>query len=263
MVVTFQAAVEGGHPTADGLLAEVIRGAARLIAHSRAGAANIERIAGLAPGTVAILPPGVPAADFAPRGEMPDTDPPTLVFLGRLVDCKGADTAIDAVARLQGRARLCLVGDGPDRGRLEAAVAARGLGPLVRFEGLVEDRRRCQILAQSFAMLVPSRHEELFGMVAVEGALSGLPVIASAIGGLTDILRPGETGFLCPPGDAAAMAAAVETLLRDPGLARRMGAAGRARALAEYSVERMTDAHERIYRACLAQPLAGSDVARA
>jgi glycosyltransferase involved in cell wall biosynthesis len=59
------------------------------------------------------------------------------------------------------------------------------------------------------------------------------------------------------------MAAAVETLLRDPGLARRMGAAGRARALAEYSVERMTDAHERIYRACLAQPLAGSDVARA
>jgi glycosyltransferase involved in cell wall biosynthesis len=83
--------------------------------------------------------------------------------------------------------------------------------------------------------------------VAVEGALSGLPVIASAIGGLQEIVQSGRTGLLCPPGDAGALAHAMRTLLGDPARVRRMGEAGRARALAHYTIEQTVERYEELY----------------
>jgi glycosyltransferase involved in cell wall biosynthesis len=103
-------------------------------------------------------------------------------------------------------------------------------------------------------MVVPSLHHELFGMVAVEGALAGLPVIASATGGLQEIVEPGRTGFLAPAGDAPALARYLRILLADPALARRMGEAGRANALLRYTIEATTDRYERLYADCLARP---------
>ena len=78
--------------------------------------------------------------------------------------------------------------------------------------------------------VVPSLWREPFGLVAVEAMAAGLPVVASDTGGLSDIVRPGQTGLLVPPGDAAALAAALETLLDDAALRARMGAAGRIQA---------------------------------
>ena len=84
-------------------------------------------------------------------------------------------------------------------------------------------------------------------MVAVEGALLGLPVIASATGGLQEIVEPGRTGFLFLPGDAGALAGHRRTLLADPALSRRMGAAGRAKALSHYTIAHTADRYEQLY----------------
>lgn len=90
------------------------------------------------------------------------------------------------------------------------------------------------LYADSYMVAVPSVWEEPFGLVAVEAMATGRPVVASQTGGLQDIVHHGETGLLVPPGDAEALAEALATLLDDPALAARMGAAGRAVVEAEY-----------------------------
>lgn len=90
---------------------------------------------------------------------------------------------------------------------------------------------------------VPSLWREPFGLVAVEAMAAGLPVVASDTGGLSDIVRPGETGLLVPPGDAEALAAALETLLDDAGLRARMGAAGRIQAETEHDWQAVIRRH--------------------
>ena len=89
-------------------------------------------------------------------------------------------------------------------------------------------------------------------MSILEAMAAGLPVVASAVGGIPEIVRDGETGLLVPPGDADALAAALGRLLDDDGLRRRLGAAGRERALDEFDVVRFGDAHVDAYRRALA-----------
>jgi glycosyltransferase involved in cell wall biosynthesis len=125
------------------------------------------------------------------------------------------------------------------------------LGSFVRFAGQVDDTERRRLLSESFVVVVPSLHEELFGMVAVEGALSGLPVIASAIGGLQEIVEHGRTGFLFPAGNAGALARHLRTLIADPAASRRMGTAGRAKALLHYTIEHTADSYEHIYASAI------------
>jgi len=143
---------------------------------------------------------------------------------------------------------LYIIGDGPKRRSLEEMVHSRSLDALVSFEGAVDDETRKRLLSKSSIMIVPSRHEELFGMVAVEGALTGLPIIASAVGGLSEIVD--GIGLLCPPGDAASLAMSLNVLIQDQPLAARLGQAGRARALASYTVDQMVDAYEKLYTEC-------------
>lgn len=246
-VVTLQSALLQSSVNTENLTASILKKAARVVAVSRASAANIAKFSDTELSEIDIVPPGIPAEAFAPSSDVDLSGEPVIVFLGRLVPEKGADVAIEAFAQLKEKARLLLIGDGPERGRLEAMVRDLNVSDKVRFAGLTDDAERMQLLSTSFAMVVPSLHEELFGMVAVEGALSGLPVVASAKGGLQEIVEPGRTGYLCPPGDARAFAESLSALLSNPERARTMGMAGREKALGQYTIKHTIDSYEKIY----------------
>ena len=174
-----------------------------------------------------------------------------LLFIGRLVPVKGIDTLLRAFAtalREQPDLRLDIAGDGPLRGELESLAGELGLAGSVRFLGRTEGVGA--EMEQAATVVVPSLGEG-FGMVALEAAERGRPVIASAVGGLPEIIADGRTGVLVPAGDAPALAAAIVALVRDPERAAVMGRAARERALAEFSLARCADRTDALYREAL------------
>ena len=152
-----------------------------------------------------------------------------ILFLGRLVPIKGADVLIDAVAGSAGTTAL-IAGDGPARAELERRGRTGGVD--VRFLGAVDEPRRAELLAACDAVAVPSRvlrdgRHEGMPLVVLEAMFAGAPVVASASGGIAEIVRDNETGLLVPPGDATALAAALARLREDPALRARIASGGR------------------------------------
>ncbi|MCP4574443.1 MAG: glycosyltransferase family 4 protein [bacterium] len=191
----------------------------------------------LDPDRIHLLPKGIDAERFHPADAPPNQ--PTVGFVGQLIDRKGlpeimaAWTHVDAADRPD-RPRLHLAGTGP-----LAADVERWRGTLqhpenVAVAGFVEDP--AAFLRDLSVLLMPS-HAEGFGLAAAEGSACGLPVIAARASSLPEIVIDGETGLLVPPGDAPALAAAINSLLDDPGLARTLGAAGRRRIQACFRPE--------------------------
>mgnify|MGYP000997476360 CR=1 FL=1 len=130
--------------------------------------------------------------------------------------------------------------------RVAATLAPGGPGrPWLEPLGWVAHDQMPALYARAAVCAVPSVWEEPFGLVAVEAMAAGRPVVASRTGGLARIVADGETGLLTPPGDAAALADALARLLDDPALRARLGAAGRARALAEHTPARIQKTHYR------------------
>ena len=248
-ILMFHAALRGRF-IGDGVLSALIRDATLLVAPCRAGAVNVAETTGIPVEAIRVVTPGIPTADYVPRPTAEDGAIPSFVFLGRLVDYKGADVAIEAIARLGGAACLRVIGDGPDRAKLERLVLRHGLTQLVKFDGpIMDQQKKDQALAAALAMVVPS-YKELFGTVAAEAALAGLPVIASRVGGLPETVVHGQTGLLVPPGDIGATANAMMRLVNEPALALQMGLAGRQHALENYTLERTAAAFEQIYAEC-------------
>ena len=144
-----------------------------------------------------------------------------LVFLGRLVSQKGCDTLIDALGRLAARGHspgLTIIGDGPDREALAQQAAEANVADQVMFRGKLTGRALADELARHRVMVVPSRYEEPFGIVALEGLASGCVPVVSERGGLTDAI--GGHGFTFPNGDAGALADRLEDILSDMAAAR-------------------------------------------
>ncbi len=157
-------------------------------------------------------------------------DPATLLYLGRLKPYKGVEVlirALPAVLRHHPEAALHIVGQGPDRPRLERVAWSLGLADRVRFHGYLSNAERDRLAARATIALAPSAFEG-YGVTCVEAGGRGMPVIASRVQGLRDSVIDGVTGVLVPHGDAHAMAAAVVRLLDDPHTCRSMGEAGRA-----------------------------------
>ncbi len=141
----------------------------------------------------------------------------TLLFVGRLVSDKGADLLIEALARLAlggRRPDLTVVGAGPDRVGLEGLAARLGVERQVEFAGLLEDARLSEAYRAHKIVVVPSRYEEPFGIVALEAIASGCVVVASEGGGLRDAVGP--CGLLFANGDVPALADALSRLLDSP-----------------------------------------------
>jgi glycosyltransferase involved in cell wall biosynthesis len=200
-------------------------------------------------GDVEVMGNGVdPRPARPPLGEVP-----LVAFGGRLVHEKGVDTLIAAFERVTTRlpeARLIIAGTGP----LEPDLRARavGLGDRVAFLGhLARDQMEAAFDA-AWVQVVPSLWPEPFGNVSTEAMMRGTAVIASDVGGQSDIVRDGRTGYLVPPGDVTALADRLLRLLGDRTRAEAFGAAGRRVAQAEYSREAALDQLERTYRDMIA-----------
>lgn len=180
----------------------------------------------------------------APAGE------PRIVCAGRLETQKGFDLAIGAVGRLRRRwpgVRLAIAGDGPARPALERQAAALGLAQAVDFLGWLAPGDIPGLLASASVVVMPSRDHELFGLVALQAAQVGRPIVASSLGGLREVVADGVTGMLVAPDDEGALAAGVGALLADPCRAMALGAAARRRAVAQFSWDRFVEAHEMVY----------------
>ncbi len=189
---------------------------------------------GAEPGRVHVIPSGFREWEYAagPGADpFPDTGRPRIGYVGRIAAQKGVSTLVQAAALLESPARVVLTGDGPDRAAVEAEAARLGLQDRVRFTGFVPHPQVAGILAHTDVLVLPSRYEEL-GSVLLEAIRAGVPIVASETGGIPEVVRDGENGLLCPPGDPAAFARAIDALLADGRLRRRMGAAGRARSQA-------------------------------
>ncbi len=185
-------------------------------------------------------------APLEPRGELRaalGVTGPTLAFAGRLTAAKSVEVAFAALEQLDGVA-LLVAGDGEERARLEALVRDRGLDARVRFLGAQTRGRVLQILRAADVAVLPSRWEN-FPHVVVEALSVGTPVVASAVGGVPEVVEDGVNGLLVPAGDPEALAAAVRRVLDEPGLRERLAAAGPG-SVEAYAPERVYGRLEQI-----------------
>ena len=180
----------------------------------------------------------------------PLDDPPTVTFAGRLAAEKGPDVLVRAFALARERvpaARLSIAGAGPGEPMLRALIGELGLGESAVLHGQLGGDALETTLARGWIHVVPSRWPEPFGLTATEAMMRGTAVVASDIGGLAETVAHESTGLRVPPGDASALADALVRLLSDRDLAERFGAAGRARARANFTVDDSIGRFERLY----------------
>ncbi len=170
-----------------------------------------------------------------------------VTCVGQLIDFKGINHLIDAAHLLRRRQALTvlIIGDGDRRLALTEQVRRLGLEEKVLILGKRDDVEL--LLAASDLFVCPSVWDEALGYVILEAMAAGLPVVASRVGGIPEVVREGETGLLVPPGDAEALAGAIASLLDDPGRRGRMGQAGRRIIEEAFSMEGAVAATARLY----------------
>lgn len=184
------------------------------------------------------------------KRETPAVENGNFAYVGRLVVEKGVSVLLEAVRllRAEGRAvRVLIIGDGPERVRLEKQIIASHLESCVRITGFLSGAALQHELGNVSSISIPTIMEETAGLAALEQMACGRPVIASAVGGLKEIVE--GAGLTFPPGDSAALANAMKRILDEPGLSSSLAALARQRVLKTFSFEVMLDAHVRVYRA--------------
>jgi len=235
------------------------RGAGHIIAISDASRRGIEERGEAARGNVTTVPNGIPAPDAA-RLTPPvavratlgiDRGRPLIVCAARLEKEKDVASLIAAMPAVVAAApeALCLVaGEGAEREALEAQIKKLGLGGAVRLMGFCEDA--ISLINAADVFVLPSLAEP-FGLVLIEAMALGKPVIATNAGGPREIVEDGRTGLLVAPGNPAALGAAISRLLLDEGVRTTMGARGKERFEAKYTLTRMTAGTVEAYRKAL------------
>lgn len=181
----------------------------------------------------------------------PGREPPHAVMVARLDDQKDHDTLLSALARLAHPLKMSLVGDGPRQSELRSRAAGLGLDH-VEFLGYRADVHRVLAGAQ---MLVLVSHWEGLPRSIIEGMRAGLPVVASDVGGVGELVSNGQTGLLVERGDTDALAQALNRMAEDPGLRRAMGRSGRERFEVELSMTRLVDETVAIYEEVIGRPI--------
>lgn len=168
-------------------------------------------------------------------------------WIGRLIGAKGGDVFLDALARLPQDLEVVIIGDGPERQALEAQAASRGLADRVRFLGLKEDAAR---LMRAFDVFPLSSRTEGTPIVLLEAMAAEVPVVATRVGGVPDVVGPAEA-LLVASEDPAALAEAIDQTRRDPAAATTRARAARARLSAHYGLERWITRYGEVYRGVL------------
>jgi len=230
---------------------QAYRCAHAVVANSNAAGRQLES-EGLAPAQIRIIPNGVDVDRFAPRaGARPVS---RILTVANLRQEKAHEVLLAAAAQLMPRypqLQFEIAGDGPRLAELRELARTLGLGDRVVFLGHREDVPA--LLAQADAFVLPSR-SEAFPNGAIEAMAAGLPVVASATGGLLDLIDDERTGVLVRPDDAGALAQAIERLIASPAHAAVLGAAAREEVTRRYSFDRMVRAFESLYVSQLGTP---------
>jgi L-malate glycosyltransferase len=198
---------------------------------------------------VTVVPYGVDPQRFRPS-ERPASDVVTIGAVSRLSPEKGIEHLVEAFGlvrrRFGDRVRLRIAGDGPERGDIEAAIGRHDLAASVELAGWLEYDAVPGFLTSLDIFTLPSTYEG-FGVAAVEASAAGLPVVASNVHGIPDVVRDGITGKLVPPADAPALADALFSLVEDAGARRSMGLAGRQYVADHYDWTRNAKQMEMVY----------------
>jgi starch synthase len=195
---------------------------------------------------VRVIRNGIDTTEYAPD---PGTDVigrfgidparPTVVFVGRITRQKGLPVLLRAAGRLDPGTQLVIAAGQPDTPELAAEVTTlverlqAGRSGVIWLSGMLAKREVIQLLSHASVFACPSLYEPL-GIVNLEAMACGTAVVASRVGGIPEVVADRETGLLVPPGDPAALADALNTLVRDTGRAAAMGQLGRKRAIAEF-----------------------------
>jgi glycosyltransferase involved in cell wall biosynthesis len=230
------------------LFLRILQNLNRVVAPSRQTEAEV-RQAGLAVERIVRIPNGVDVVRFAPAENRADGSAlQGVLFLGRLDPQKGVETLLHAWAEVAPRlpaARLRIAGAGPQAGRLQALTSRLGLTSSVEFAGVVSDPERH--LRQAAVFVLPSWHEGLPNSL-LEAMATGLPCVATAIGGTLDVVTDERDALLIPPGDAAALAKGLLRVLTDGELAMRLATTARRRVVADFSLDAVVTRYESLYR---------------
>ncbi len=228
-----------------------------IICNSPAEAEILTGSYGIPADRVTVILNGVDQEFFqSPRGA--PAGPPIILSVGRLEPAKDQHTLIEAfrlVAADHPEAQLWLVGNGSRREELISLVARYDLAGRVQ---VLRGRPNLRPLFQEAAVFALSSLEEGLPNVVLEAMVAGLPVVATRVGGLPEVVRPGRTGWLVPPGDVPALAAALSHLLADPETSQAFGRAGREQAVRDFSLASMVRSHEEIFMS-LVQRRGGRD----
>ena len=183
---------------------------------------------------------GVNLQRFAPPEHR--SGPPTAIAIANLIPEKGIHLLIDAFSRMDfPTASLNIVGDGPELLRLQERARTRGIKQRVNFLGLRDDVHT--LLQDAHVFVHPCVWEEAFGLTLAEALATDCPVVASRTGAIPEIVEDGTTGLLVPPGDVAALAAALNSVFQDSALRARLGAAGRQSVTERFSLDTSVRAH--------------------
>jgi glycosyltransferase involved in cell wall biosynthesis len=215
-------------------------GGGRVVVPSNAVATYAVEHVRLPPGIVDVVPNGVDPARFdqarfdparAPSGD------PVAVWVGVLAPVKRVDLLLDAVADVP-RLRLLVVGDGPLRHEVERRLASSDLAGRAEVTGWVDDPAALLAMADLYVL---TSDAENCPLSLLEAMAAGLPVVATAVGGVPEVVRDGVDGLLCPAGDVGAMTGALGRLAGEPYLRQLFGTAARERILDEYTLDHCLD----------------------
>jgi alpha-maltose-1-phosphate synthase len=238
----------GGYALSSWCERTAIESAAAVIAVSDGMRADIlSAYPAVPPQRVHVIRNGIDTAQYSPdsgtgvlAGYGIDPGRPSVVFVGRVTRQKGLPVLLRAAEQLDRSAQLVLCAGQADTPELEAEVSGlvqhlQATRPgVIWISGMLARSEVIQILSHATVFACPSLYEPL-GIVNLEAMACGTAVVASRVGGIPEVVADGQTGLLAPPGDPAALAAAINALILDPARAAAMGAAGRDRAVAEFS----------------------------
>ncbi len=240
-----------GHPIAWPVIRQVVRRAHRVVCNSSFTAGYIRDL-GVPDSRIDVLPCiGVDTDRFHPADNLHMEG--AVLFVGNLTLQKRPDVLLEAFTRVSkafpGK-RLLFVGDGPQRKKLEERAGHLGIENRVSFLGAVPNAELPRIYRKAHVLVLPSEKEGL-GQVVMEAMACGLPVLASRDGGIPDLVKNGETGFLFNPGDIGALAGYLKNLLKDPEKAIRFGIRARRTAVSEFHGSNVIERYQSVYRDAL------------
>jgi len=237
---------------------QALRSAHAVVALSNTGAQLLHQIDSSA--KIIQIPNGVDAKLLAVPQPRPETLPAAiqpnqyLLFLGRLVERKGADLLIAALAATAAEHKLMLVvaGQGPQEQSLRRQAGQAGVGERVFFLGRVDGQPKLWLLQNALCTVIPSRNSEGFPLCVLESFAAGTPVLATRIPGLEELVSPGQTGWLVAPDDSGALARAIGNAAADPQQALAMGSNAQ-RWAQRYDWRRVALRHLELFSRLLAQ----------